>query len=119
MEAAEDFVEQMAWISYLDEQEEQARTSFVGFGKRWESRRKAGLLNKPHQARTHHDDDSYGSGSYGRLSSVDETALVTYTPRVFEVKPKKQSRMLYSTPKHVKGAIHQPRRQYSKRTGHW
>ena len=119
MEAAEDFVEQMAWISYLDEQEEQARTSFVGFGKRWESRRKAGLLNKPHQARTRRDDDSYSSGSYGRLSSVDETALVTYTPRVFEVKPKKQSRMLYSAPKHVKGAVHQPRRQYSKRTGHW
>ena len=119
MEAAEDFVEQMAWISYLDEQEEEARNNFAGFGKRWESRRKAGLINRPHQARTHRDDDSYGSGSHGRLSSVDETALVTYTSRVFEVKPKKQSRMLYSVPpKHVKG-VHQPRRQYSKRTGHW
>ena len=51
IEAVQDFVDLMAWLSFLDECEESARTSFAGFSKRWESRRAAGLVGKPNAAK--------------------------------------------------------------------
>jgi len=47
MEAAETFVEMLALFSILEEREEQTRENFVGFTKRWESRREEGLLSRP------------------------------------------------------------------------
>lgn len=51
LDAADEFVETMAWLSYLDEVDEQARLNFAGFGKRWAARRKDGLVGKPHPAK--------------------------------------------------------------------
>ena len=48
MEAAEDFVEQMAWLAYLDECDEEARNKpTAGRTKRWSVRRAEGLRGKP------------------------------------------------------------------------
>lgn len=112
MEAADDFVEQMAWLSYLDECDEAARSSFSGFGKRWAARRRVGLI-KVHPPRQYNaDDDSRGSGGRVRSVSVTETALVTYTPRIFEVKPRKLTSHSLGVPKNVKGMQHGHRGRY-------
>ena len=47
MEAAEDFVEQMAWLAYLDECDEEARNKPINHTKRWSARRVEGLRGKP------------------------------------------------------------------------
>lgn len=112
MEAADDFVEQMAWLSYLDECDEAARSSFSGFGKRWAARRKVGLI-KVHPPRQYNaDDDSRGSGGRVRSVSVTETALVTYTPRIFEVKPRKLTSHSFGVPKNVNKGMHGHRGRY-------
>jgi hypothetical protein len=109
MEAADDFVETMAWLSYLDECDEQARFNFAGLKKRWEARREAGLVGKPHPPRERHHDDDNGMGRSrsGTLTSTGEMAssLVPYAPRIFEVKPRKvENRMsAESVPKNVRG----------------
>ena len=124
LEAADEFVETMAWLSYLDECDEQARINFTGYKKRWSARREAGLIGKPNPSRDrHHEhDDSSRSGS---LSSTGEmtSELVTsvpYVPRIFEVKPRKvenRNRMYGgSVPKNTRGVhgygglIQQPRK---------
>ena len=107
MDAAEDFVETMAWLSYLDDQEAAARLHFAGHGKRWAARRRTGLRGKPHAARIR-DDDSAGSGRHrsGTITSAsDMSALVPYTPRTFEVRPRKvDSRMGgWGVPRNARG----------------
>jgi len=125
LEAADDFVETMAWLSYLDEQEEQARLNFAGYGKRWSARRKDGLIGKPNPPKQdrgrYHDID--GGRSLSSSSSADEVSLVSYAPRMFEVKPRKSGNSMYaaraSVPKNARGVmhghrgmIHQPRKHY-------
>ena len=122
MEAAEDFVDQMAYISFIEEREGAARSSFAGFGKRWEARRQGGLIGKPHPPKVHHDDDSLSHGHSGSISSADEASLVKYAPRHFEHTPRRaeKNRMLFSSPKKVRGMhghggysfSHQPRKHY-------
>lgn len=123
LEAADDFVETMAWLSYLDECDEAARFSFAGFGKRWAARRKAGLVGKPHPPRaSRYAASEDGSSSGTTLTSGSfETSLVPYVPRVFESKPRKfENRMLGlgSVPKNARSmhghraVIHQPRKHY-------
>lgn len=127
MEAAEDFVETMAWLSYLDECDEAARFSFAGYGKRWAARRKAGLIGKPHPARSHHHRDTHshssgGSSDGGMLSSSDgEMSLVPYVPRIFEAKPRRVENRMFGVgniPKNSRSMrghrvpIHQPRKHY-------
>lgn len=120
MEAAEDFVETMAWLSYLDECDEAARFSFAGLGKRWAARREDGLIGKPHPPKAHHyhNHEADRSVSVTSASSSEDLSLVPYTPRVFEVKPRK-SRMYGgngSVPKNGhNGQVQQPRRQYCDR----
>lgn len=130
MEAADDFVEQMAWLSYLDECDEAARFNFVGFKKRWAARRAAGLVGKPRPARVRTSDDGSGSdvvmgGRHrsGTFTSAGEmsTSIVPYVPRIFEIKPRK-ARMGANgggcAPKAARGAhghrapIQQPRKHY-------
>lgn len=130
IEAAEDFVETMAWLSYIDECDEKARFSYQGYGKRWAARREDGLVGKPRPPRTQHSDQASDDGSYdmrmgrGRSGTIgsagSESSLVPYAPKVFEVKPRKaeNSRMFGSVPKNVRSmhghraVIHQPRKHY-------
>ncbi|KAL7544501.1 hypothetical protein ACHAWF_007877 [Thalassiosira exigua] len=128
MEAAEEFVETMAWLSYLDECDEAARFNFVGCKKRWAARRKAGLVGKPHPPRerhhNHEDDEGLESVRSGTISSTSDTttSLVPYVPRMFEVVPRKVDNRIHGTrsvPKNAWGArggrrglIQQPRKHY-------
>lgn len=129
MEAAEDFVETMAWLSYLDECDEAARFTFAGYGKRWAARREAGLVGKPHppRSRAHNDDDSssgsLGRGRSGTVSSASEmeTSLVPYVPRTYEARPRKVENRMFGAGvirKNSRGMhghralIHQPRKHY-------
>lgn len=90
LDAADDFVETMAWLSYLDECDERARFSYEGLGKRWSARRAAGLIGKPTpmregvQAKTR-------SGTF--IGHASETDLVSYASRKFEEKPRKIGKM--------------------------
>lgn len=134
MEAADEFVESMAWLSYLDEVDEAARTSFAGYKKRWEARREAGLIGKPHPPKSrHHTHDVAEDGMLmpGRVrshiitsaSSSEEltSSRVPYVPRIFEVKPRKVENRMYglgNVRKNTRGVhghrvlIQQPRKQY-------
>lgn len=51
LEAVQAFVEMMAQLAFLEENEEQDRMNFVSFDKRWECRRAEGLVGKPHAAK--------------------------------------------------------------------
>ena len=88
LDAADDFVETMAWLSYLDECDERARFSYEGLGKRWHARRS--LIGKPTpmregvQAKTR-------SGTF--IGHASETDLVSYASRKFEEKPRKIGKM--------------------------
>jgi hypothetical protein len=115
IEAAEDFVETMAWLSFLDECDERARFNFEGMGKRWSARRAAGLIGKPNPAR-----EIVATRTRSEtLTNLSVTDLVTYTPRKFEEKPRKIGRMPGHVPtsRNVKtshginGPIQQPRKQ--------
>jgi hypothetical protein len=114
MDAAEDFVETMAWLSFLDECDERARFNFEGMGKRWSARR--GLIGKPNPPREVVETRT-------RSGTLTETSdLVTYTPRKFEEKPRKMGKVhggqqYGNVPRNVKtshglnGPIQQPRKQ--------
>lgn len=118
LDAAEDFVETMAWLSFLDECDERARFSFEGLGKRWSARRAVGLVGKPNPMREGVTRTRSGTSS-GSLS--DETDLVSYTPRKFEEKPRRIGKMYGGqqygyVPRnvktsHKKSLIQQPRKQ--------
>jgi len=116
IEAAEAFVETMAWLSYLDEEDEAARFSFAGIKKRWEARREDGLVGKPHPAKSRHYHDDERSVSVTSAGS-SESSLIPFTPRVFEAKPRKsRTHANGSVPRNsCKGQMHQPRRQYCDR----
>jgi len=115
LDAADDFVETMAWLSYLDECDERARFSFEGLKKRWSARRADGLIGKPNPVR---------EGVHAQTRSihhVSETDLVSYAPRRFEEKPRKVGKMhggqqYGHVPRNVKtnhgfNVIQQPRKQ--------
>ena len=51
LEDMKDFVEMMAALSYMEECEERARTTFSHIKKRWESRRVEGLSGRPRPAK--------------------------------------------------------------------
>ena len=51
IEAAMDFVDTMATLAYMEEQEEMARFNFGHIKKRWESRRAEGLNGRPRPAK--------------------------------------------------------------------
>mmetsp|Transcript_22053 Transcript_22053/g.46681 ORF Transcript_22053/g.46681 Transcript_22053/m.46681 type:complete len:207 (+) Transcript_22053:173-793(+) len=91
MEAAEEFVEFMAWLAFLDECDERARFSFSDIKKRWEARRAQGLVGKPHRV---HD---YGRGGTSHKNGVmdlmedcqmrEKEQLVPFVPRLYEDRP--------------------------------
>jgi hypothetical protein len=131
MDAAEDFVETMAWLAFLDECEEDARTSFAGYKKRWSTRRAEGLIGRPHPLKTttkdqnNHDTESLPGSSHAG-SANGEIIMVPYVKTNFEVRPRKvESTMMYGAcgigrscvPKNAKlglrghrGLIQQPRK---------
>lgn len=124
LEAADDFVETMAWLSYLDECDERARFEFAGYGKRWSARRRAGLVGKPRPPAA---DQGEGrrprSGSIVSAGSADSvTDLVpARATRAFEVRPRRSEGRIRggtSIPKNARGArghrapIQQPRKHY-------
>ena len=51
LEAVEIFVDMLATLSLLEDQEEKARSSFCHIKKRWEARREDGLVGKPRPAK--------------------------------------------------------------------
>ncbi len=91
MEAAEEFVEFMAWLSFLDECDERARFSFSDIKKRWEARRAQGLVGKPH--RVHNDargGNTHNKGIIGLMEDFQELEkeqLVPFVPRSYEDRP--------------------------------
>ena len=122
MEAADEFVETMAWLSYLDECEMAARSSFAGYKKRWAARREDGLVGRPHPPKARHQ----GGGSHLVSATENESStssLVMYAPRNFELRPRKVESRVHgalsgTTPKNAKGLhghrglIQQPRKHY-------
>ena len=110
MDAAEDFVETLAWLSYLDDREEAARFSYLERGKRWAARRRAGLLDKPHPAKPrHHRDD----GSAGTASTASDASSVA--PRAFEARPRKVDRGGWGAPRNPRGMQHRDRNRQQPR----
>lgn len=126
MEAADDFVETMAWLSYLDECDMAARSSsLAGFKKRWEVRREDGLVGRSHPPKARYPAEG-GSGSAQHLggSEHDVSTLVTHhAPRNFEVRPRKIENRVHAgassgsyAPKNARGVhghrglIQQPRK---------
>lgn len=112
IEAVQDFVDLMAWLSFLDENEESARTSFAGFSKRWESRRAAGLVGKPHAGRSTALAAVIAKAAAAHSGEVNikETDLVPFVQKSYEVKPitnckKNKAEFQKANPKNVK-AIH-------------
>ncbi len=120
MEAADEFVETMAWLSYLDECEMAARSSFAGYNKRWAARREDGLVGRPYPPKARHQEG--GPHPVSATETESSTSLVMYAPRNFEMRPRKvESRVhgaLSGTPKNAKGLhghrglIQQPRKHY-------
>ena len=120
MEAADDFVETMAWLSYLDECDEATRFNFDGLAKRWAARRREGLVGKPNPPRERRQDDDVSGTVTG--DGEGTTTLVAYAPRMFEMKPRKfEDRMnngAGNIPKNTRGVhghravIQQPRKFY-------
>jgi len=119
MEAADEFVETMAWLSYLDECDMAARSSFAGYKKRWAARREDGLIGRPHPAKARHQE----SGTHSVGSETESpTTLVMYAPRNFEMRPRKVDSRVHGAssgvPKNSKGLhghrapIQQPRKHY-------
>lgn len=114
----------MAWLSFLDEHEESARTAFAGFPKRWESRRAAGLRGKPHATRNKALATVIAKAAAAHSGAVNlkETDLVPYVPKSYEatsVANHKRNKVEFqkAIPKNVKGVhgygnpIQQPRKQ--------
>jgi hypothetical protein len=102
MDAAEDFVETMAWLAFLDECEEEARTTFAGYKKRWSTRRVEGLVGRPHPPKTttkdhdSHDRESSPGSSLAGSANGETIMMVPYVKTNFEIRPRKvESRMLY------------------------
>lgn len=124
IEAVEAFVDLMAWLSFLDEHEESARTSFKGFPKRWESRRAAGLIGKPHAVKNKALAVAIAkaAASHSGAVNVKETDLVPFVPKSYEATPAAQYKkgkgkfVQKANPKNTKGVhgfrnpIQQPRK---------
>ncbi len=110
MDEAEDFVETMAWLSYLEECDERSR-NFEGLKKRWSARRAAGLIGKPNPRK----EVLVTRARSGTLTHVSDTDLVPYLSRKFEdgqqyghVVPRNmKSNRRFG----VQGPIQQPRKQ--------
>lgn len=71
MDEAEDFVETMAWLSYLEECDERSR-NFEGLKKRWSARRADGLIGKPNPRK----EVLVNRARSGTLTHVSDTNLV-------------------------------------------
>lgn len=89
MDEADDFVETMAWLSYLEECDERSR-NFEGLKKRWSARRADGLIGKPNPRKEVLETRARS----GTLTHVSDTDLVPYLSRKFKEKPR--GRMLVS-----------------------
>jgi hypothetical protein len=121
MDAVDDFVETMAWLSYLDECEDRTRFNFEGLQKRWYVRRAAGLVGKPKPTR----EVAETRARSGTMTHVSDADLISYTHRKFEEKPRKVGKVLGGqlyghshVPRNMKisrpgfqGPIQQPRKQ--------
>jgi hypothetical protein len=80
LELADDFVEAMAMMDFLEELEERARTGdFVFFTKRWEARRAEGLKGRPHPPKHWVDPVIHLTGS-ATSKNQDVKALVKKLP---------------------------------------
>lgn len=124
IEAVQDFVDLMSWLSFLDEHEESSHTSFAGLTKRWESRRSAGLVGKPRAARNKALATviSKAAAAHSGAVNLKETDLVSFVPKTYEVtssvvaNQKKKDFQMKVNPKNVKGVhgyktpIQQPRK---------
>lgn len=77
LEAVEMFVDIMATLAMMEENEERARTSFCHIQKRWEARREDGLVKKPRPAK-HSVDAVDHSGNHGSTNTVTTTDLVSF-----------------------------------------
>jgi len=119
IEAAEEFVETMAWLSFLDECEEKFRTNFDGLKKRWATRREEGLVGKPHPVKQIHNEPRARSGTVVDPSETNLVPLMN-VPRPYELsRPvnRNLSKKADSRIKKIKGVhgrsiqIQQPRKQ--------
>lgn len=100
----------MAWLSFLDEHEESARTSFAGFPKRWECRRAAGLVGKPHAVRNKALATviAKAAAAHSGTVNVNERDLVPFVPKSYEVTSaasymKSKAEFQKANPKNIRG----------------
>jgi len=75
LDAVDEFLRTMMYLSYLEEREEKARNGFSHVKKRWESRRQQGLIGKPRQVDTRHVTNAHGTSSMLRR---DEKSVVKF-----------------------------------------
>lgn len=78
LEAVEMFVDIMATLSMMEEDEERARSSFCHIKKRWEARRMDGLVHKPRPAR--HSVDAVDHNQHVVGKRLMTTDLVSSAP---------------------------------------
>ena len=117
IEAAEEFVEQLAYLDFQEEIEEAARTSFAGYGLRFAARRREGLV-RVRPART--EEHRSRSGTAVSSASEFESDLVSYHHRKHQASTpfRLEKNRGCNVTKIVKSRnrsvnpIHQPRKHY-------
>lgn len=111
LEAAEGFVMEMATLAWMEEREERMRSGHVPT-QRWESRRRRGLMGRPHPVKG-------GRSVPPSLHGSTSTALIPFGHRIAKqrrhllnqgsLKPSHSKVMMRAAPR---PAIQQPRKQY-------
>jgi hypothetical protein len=78
LDAVDAYVEEMALLAFMEEQEQMAREGFVHIKKRWEARRKEGLKGRPHPAK-HLFDKKTHTAVHHDAFAVNCKSLVSYS----------------------------------------
>jgi hypothetical protein len=114
MEAVQAFVDLMATLSFLEEQEEKSRINFESFEKRWECRRAEGLTGKPNPAKGLVQAKNHTPRQAQNIKTLVKKLVIPYSSK--DTMTKKPNKLAAGKkPKHVSGVrspIQQPRKQY-------
>lgn len=113
MEAVQAFVDLMATLAFLEEQEEQSRINFDSFVKRWECRRAEGLTGKPNPAKGLVQPKNHSPRQTQNIKTLVKKWAIPHSPKeTLMKKPLKPA--VGKKPKHIGGGrnpIQQPRKQ--------
>jgi hypothetical protein len=78
LEDVEAFVELLAMLAFMEDQEEDMRSSFAGFKKRWESRRAEGLVGRPRAATHRVVPAKHGGGLVHWNKNINEKSIISH-----------------------------------------